>query len=114
MIIENKLFEENKNKKVYNIDIDGTLTNGEKYWEQEPTVNKAMKEYVIDLYAKGNVLIMWTARQWSSASITVAWLIKNEIPFHGIHMNRGGADFYIDDKAINATELLMRKRNEDK
>ena len=94
-------FNKNSNRKVYNIDLDGTLTNGELFWKQEPTPNKNAIEKTQNLYADGNIIIIHTARQWWLSCETVAWLIKNKVPFHGIFMAKGGSDCYIDDKAQN-------------
>jgi len=93
-------FVENKNRKVYNIDLDGTLTNNEPFWDTVPTVNEVMKEKVRQLYMNGNTIIIWTGRQWELANETVGWLITNKIPFHGIFMGKGGSDVYVDDRAI--------------
>lgn len=83
------------------VDIDGTLTKGEnKHWEQEPVPDKEMIETVNNLYKKGNHIIIWTARSWDSVRKTVAWLEKHGVWYHGIRMNKGGADLYIDDKTI--------------
>jgi len=91
-------FNERGARKVYSIDIDGTLTNGEPFWEQEPTPNVKNIEKVRELYRNGNIIIIHTARQWWTAPETVAWLIKNKVPFHGIYMAKGASDVYIDDK----------------
>lgn len=93
-------FNDKGKRKVYNVDLDGTLTNGELFWKQEPTINPAMLEKVIELYKSGNIIIIWTARQWQYAPETVGWLIKNCVPYHGIQMGKGGADCYIDDKNV--------------
>lgn len=104
-------FIDNPNRKVYNVDLDGTLTNGEKFWEELPTVNKEMKRKVRDLYAGGNIIIIWTGRQWEMANETVGWLIANKIPFHGIFMGKGGSDCYIDDRSIRPDEILDSNRS---
>lgn len=98
-------FKHNDNKKVYMVDIDGTLTNGEKFWEEIPTVNERVKDVVRELYMDGNIIIIHTGRQWEMANETVSWLIANKIPFHGIFMGKGGADVYIDDRTIRPEEL---------
>jgi len=91
-------FNESSTRKVINIDLDGVLTNGEKFWEEKPTPNIRNINKLINLYKNGNIIIIHTARQWCIAPETVAWLIENKIPFHGIYMSKGGADYYIDDK----------------
>lgn len=99
-------FNENSNRRVYCIDVDGTLTRGEPFWKQEPTVSEEVKEAVRMLYRTGNIIVIHTARQWEMASETVAWLIKNKIPFHGIMMSKGGSDFYVDDKNVPIERIV--------
>lgn len=98
-------FNENPNRKVINIDVDGTLTNGEKFWEAEPLPNLKAIAITRTLYKKGYIIIIHTARQWECAPDTVAWLIKHRVPFHGIYMAKGGADMYVDDKLVTLMEL---------
>ncbi len=100
-----KFVEQEKNR-VIAVDLDGTLTNGELFWDMMPTPNKAIAEQVRELYQQGNIIIIWTARAWELAPETVGWLIMNRIPFHGIQMSKGGADLYIDDKAINMLDFI--------
>ena len=99
-------FASNNNRRVYCVDIDGTLCDGVPYWEGEPSPKVEMIDAVRRLYQNGNIIIIWTARQWEDAPVTVGWLIKNKIPFHGLQMAKGGADYYIDDKAIMFSEVL--------
>ena len=98
-------FNDNNNRRVYNIDVDGCLTNGELFWKQEPTPNIKNIEITRKLYKDGNIIIIHTARQWETAAETVGWLIKNKIPFHGVYMAKGGADKYIDDKSCKFEDL---------
>ena len=93
-------FNDNPRRQVYCIDIDGTLTNGELFWEKEPTPDKEAIERLRNLYRAGNIIIIHTARQWECANETVAWLIKNKVPFHGLYMAKGGADVYVDNRAM--------------
>jgi len=95
----------NQKKKVYCIDVDGTLTNGEMFWKCEPTPNMDMIEWTNEKYEEGNIIIIWTARQWRHAQETVAWLIKYGVPYHGLQMAKGGADYYVDDKAVELSTL---------
>ncbi len=99
-------FRDNPNRKVICIDIDGTLTNGEPFWEREPTPNLTAITKLRNLYRAGNIIIIHTARQWEMANETVGWLIKNKVPFHGILMGKGGADIYVDDKAQRGLDEL--------
>ena len=101
-------FDENGKRKVYNIDLDGTLTNGEPFWDKEPTPNPTIVQAVHDCYAAGNIIIVHTARQWWCAPDVVAWLIKNRVPFHGLYCGKGGSDCYVDDKGLDPYEFAKR------
>jgi len=98
-------FNENGSRRVYSFDLDGVLTNGEYFWKQEPTPCQKNIEILRKLYKAGNIIIVWTARQWELAPETVGWLIKNRVPFHGLYMAKGGSDRYIDDKNMLVYEL---------
>lgn len=93
--------EEKRKRIVYNIDLDGTLTNGEPFWDKEPTPNIKNVKYLRELFTGGDIIIIHTARMWEYAPETVGWLIKHRIPFHGVRMGKGGSDCYIDDKSTN-------------
>lgn len=97
-------YQDNVERKVYNIDFDGTLTTGESYIVLTP--NKEMIDKVRELYFTGHIIIIWSARLWSDATKIVAWLIQNEIPFHGIMLGKGGSDYYVDDKNILINNFL--------
>jgi len=45
-------FNENSNRKVINVDVDGILTNGEKFWDTEPSPNLEVISLTRDLYKK--------------------------------------------------------------
>jgi uncharacterized HAD superfamily protein len=95
------------NDKLIAIDVDGVLASGE-WWgdDSEPKVIPEMKEFIWKLYKKGAHLIIYTARQPRYYPQTHAWLIKNEIPFHGICMcMKPGADIYLDDKSFHPEEI---------
>ena len=101
-------YQENQNRKVFNIDYDHTLTSDPMgTYSEDPPPNPQMVHKVRELYRTGNIIIIWTARWWSNASFLVSWLIKNEVPFHGIFMGKGGSDCYIDDKAQQPGELEL-------
>jgi len=93
------IYNENTKRLVYNIDFDGTLTTGESYVNLVPVSD--MIEHVRELYFKGHIIIIWSARLWEDAATLVAWLIKHNVPYHGIMLGKGGSDFYVDDKAIH-------------
>ncbi len=103
-------YTENPNKKVYNIDFDGTLTTGE--YTEWPNPNSGMISKVRSLCKKGNVIIIWTARWWEQAGNIAAWLIRHNVPFHGLMMGKGGSDCYVDDKAVSAEDFLKGENNQ--
>jgi len=98
-------------RNVLNIDLDGTLTDGSLFWETEPKVNKEMRTFVKEAYYSSKyVIIIWTARLWHDAGKTVGWLISNDIPFHGIMMQKSASDVYIDDKMIHSSDKVELQR----
>lgn len=97
-------YTDNSDRKVYNIDFDGTLTDGSSYENLVP--NLAMTRKVKELYFQGNIIIIWSARFWDTAAIVAGWCIAHDVPFHGLMLGKGGTDYYIDDKAINLKDFL--------
>ena len=98
-------FNENSKRRVYSIDLDGTLCTGA-FWEGEPQPRQDVIDAVKNLCKSGNIIIIWTARQWNCAPETVGWLIKYQVPFHGLYMAKGGSDFYVDDKNVTIESIL--------
>lgn len=91
--------------KLIAVDLDGVLCHGEFWGDDEPKPNKEMIDAIWWIYKKGGHIIIYTARQPKYYPQTQAWLIKHEVPYHGIAMQQKiGADVYIDDKAINPFE----------
>jgi len=92
--------------KLIAVDLDGTLCNGEFWGDTDPTPKQDMIDLLWSWYKKGAHVVIYTARAPKHYAITLAWLIKNEVPFHGIAMQvKIGADIYIDDKALNIEDL---------
>lgn len=94
----------NDNRKVICVDFDDILTIYSGDFEPLPRA-EAIKT-VQRLYTHGHIIIIWTARRWSEATSLIGWLIKHDVPFHGVHMQKGGADYYVDDKAWKNFNLL--------
>lgn len=92
-----------------NVDVDNTLTNGVMFWDAEPKPNEIVCDYIRKLYFTGKyTIIIWTARLWCNAPELIGWLEKYSVPFHGIKMNKGASDIYIDDKAQLPTEENLK------
>lgn len=84
------------------VDFDGTLTTGGRFWTDDiHPPNKKMIDWVNNQYIKGNVIIIFTARPYEIMRETVAWLIKHGVKYHGINMDKPGAQIYVDDKTFN-------------
>ena len=98
-----EVYTENPDRKVFNIDFDGTLTTGE--YTNDPNPAPEVVKKVRALYMAGHLIIIWTARWWDNAPDLVSWLIKHRVPFHGVYMGKGGSDCYVDDKALNVREF---------
>ena len=94
-------YKPTNNKVVYNFDLDGRLCEDLNTDRPIPHVIDLLRK----LYYNGQIIIIWTARQWEEAPEVVAFLHKNKIPFHGLYMSKGGSDSYIDDKMITIEEL---------
>ena len=99
-----------KERKIIAVDLDETLSTG-KFWQKEPQPIKSMIDKVWKWYVNGNVILIYTARQPKYYSLTLAWLIKYEVPFHGIAMFiKPSADIYVDSK--NSLQNTIRRRGD--
>ncbi|QSG06346.1 hypothetical protein HSR121_2013 [Halapricum desulfuricans] len=72
-----------------------------------------MVEYVRWLKdEKHYTIIIWTARPWSHANHIAGLLTMWEVPYNGLKMEKGGAEVYLDDKAVNHTDEEWQDRLE--
>ena len=92
---------------IYCFDLDGTLcTNtGGQYAKAEPLVNRIAR--VNNLYNEGHKIIISTARGSETKldwyALTQDQLVKWGVKYHELYVGKKpNADFYIDDRAINA------------
>lgn len=99
------------NKKIYCFDLDNTLcrTEGNIYEEAEPIVKRI--EFVNKLYAEGHTIIIETARGCVSGKnwfyFTLNQLKAWNVKFHTLRTgHKIGADYFIDDKAINDKDFF--------
>lgn len=88
---------------VLNVDFDNTLTEDDvAYWDGEvPEPDGAVCEAVRRYYYDGWCVVVWTARPWSEAGTIAARLTEWGVPYHGVRCEKGSADLYVDDKAVN-------------
>ena len=83
------------------VDLDETLSTG-KFWEGEPKVIEEMKDKVWEWYKAGATILIYTARQPRYYAETLAWLLKHDVPFHGICLPiKPSADYYVEDRAVD-------------
>ena len=103
----NQDYKDTDKRIVYNIDFDGTLTDGSSYIKLVPNLEVIAK--VRDLYYSGNIIIIWSARLWEHAQHIAGWCIIHGIPFHGLMLGKGGTDVYVDDKLISIETFVVLK-----
>lgn len=95
------------NDKLIAVDLDGTLCEGEFWWEEECKPIQERIEYINSLYKKGAHIIIYTARDPRYFSLTQNWLTSHWVMHHGVSMMRKiWADLYIDDKALNIDDVF--------
>lgn len=91
------------------VDFDATLTQGEEddRTTEAPDPDEEMVHWVNEQYDAGHTIIVWTARPWDAANQTVARLTEWGVKWHGIRMEKGYADVYVDDKGTTPREQLL-------
>jgi hypothetical protein len=96
----------NPKDKLIAVDLDDTLCQGQFWGKEDPKPKQEMIDKVWDWYKKGAHIIIYTGRQPKYLPQTQSWLVKHEVPFHGIAMQvKIGADVYIDDRALNIEDI---------
>ena len=93
------------------VDFDRTLTGGEGSYitEEAEEPDEEMVEWVNYQYRRGHTIIIWTARPWEAAQETVARLTEWGVDWHGIRMEKGHADVYVDDRGTTPSEELVKE-----
>lgn len=87
----------NRERKIYAVDIDGTVAIG-KFWSEDCRPIPGRLKAVNKLYMEGNTIIYHTARHPQYYALTYAWLMKHGAYFHALEMGKLTADVYIDDR----------------
>jgi hypothetical protein len=95
-------------KKVYFIDIDGTICTSvkdAKYHEAKPFLDRI--ELYNQLY-ENNTVIYWTARGTTTGidwlELTTKQLDEWGVKYHDVRVGKPFYDVFIDDKSINPNE----------
>ena len=100
----------NDSPKTLSIDIDGTLCQNTFGKYEKATPFKERIEKINRLHEKGNIINLYTARgtttgiDWSD--LTSKQLKSWGVKYDSLKLGKPEADFYIDDKAINADDFF--------
>lgn len=97
------------------VDFDKTLAveSVDPYTMGGEKPNEEMVEYVRYLKeVKHYTIILWTARPWSHAGHIAGLATQWGVPFNGIRCEKGGAEVYLDDKAVNPADPDWQERVE--
>lgn len=96
--------------KIYYVDIDGTIcTNTDGNYRKAAPLYKNI-EQINKLYSEGSTVIYWTARGCVTG---IDWhdLTKKQLDlwgakYHALKMGKPHYDYFICDKAINASDYF--------
>ena len=93
------------------VDFDGTLCYSN--WPDLGEPNRPLIEYLKQMHASGNKLILWTCRAGEALEKAVSWCREHQLEFDAINDNlpeivemygnnsrKITCDYYIDDKAV--------------
>lgn len=102
-------------KKKYNFDIDGTICTNT-YGEYEKAIPDLKRiEFINSLYEEGNVIQLFTARGSTTGinwrDLTIKQLLNWGVRYHTLTLGKPEADYYIDDKGINASDFFEHSNN---
>lgn len=93
------------------VDFDHTLTTGAgpRYWEDpfDEEADTGMVDLVNDLYKRGHIIHVWTARREEVRAETQMWLDRWDVMHHALVMEKHSPDLFVDDKAINERVAKM-------
>lgn len=92
----------------YIIDIDGVIAEEDGslpdvYLNARPIQKNIDK--VNKLKEQGNMIMLYSSRQWGLYDLTRRWLKKNRVKYDALILGKPSGDYYIDDKAINVKEF---------
>lgn len=100
---------------VFAVDFDGTVA-----FTDYPRIiapNQPVVDFIRRAKEKGHKIIIWTCRKDEELLNAIIWLEENNIPFDKVNESldswiehygwsrKIGADYYIDDKAVNVSHI---------
>jgi len=97
-------------KKWIEFDLDGILcveeefTTSEEYIYREPLKTGLL--ILSDLYEKGYMIRIRTARHEEDRDVTLSWLQNHGVCYHEIEFDKKPYEMIIDDKAYNPVTII--------
>jgi hydroxymethylpyrimidine pyrophosphatase-like HAD family hydrolase len=101
---------------IYAVDFDGTLVEDKFPDIGEPKLK--VIDYCKQVRQSGHKLILWTCRTGSDLDAAVKWCNEHGLFFHAVNANlpeeieyfgndcrKVGADFFLDDRSINLSDI---------
>ena len=102
-------------KRVYLIDIDGTvcddIKNEDSHLYKDANPYEGSREQINTLYDEGNKIVFFTAREYKDKGVTLSWLWKHGFKFNELIMNKprikdGQEYVWIDNRKVRAVTYL--------
>lgn len=93
----------------FSVDLDGLLCESgppDKYAQARP--KKENIKMVNELYDRGYIIIINTARSWANYELTKKWLARYEVKHTELVMGKVNAHYYIDDRNADLHEVWKR------
>lgn len=99
--------------KVYAVDIDGTLTKGTAWTEQDclDAVPNLEAIKVVNKLHDTNFIVIHTARRHRLYGATIEWLNRNNVQYHAVRFQKMPCDVIVDFDAVNSVERLKQNGN---
>ena len=99
-----------KKNSIIACDLDKTLCTGESFTDEECIAAEPipkMIEYVNEVLHKKNhcFINIFTARKEYLRTATEYWLKKHGVKYHTLVMEKLWSEVYIDDRAVNITDI---------
>ena len=87
-------------------DIDNTICTEEKIGEKYLAKQfENIVELINKLYYSGNIIILYTSRNWCDYKITKKWLKENNVNHSELMCGKPIYDMWIDDKSFNPKNI---------
>lgn len=92
--------------KKYVFDIDGTICT--ESFAQERMFAQAKTEIISvinELYSKGCMITLYTARGWDQYKMTEHWLKENNVKYNLLLCGKPIYDYWIDDRCLHPDNI---------